>query len=280
MKVAVTGASGFVGQALVAGLRAAAHDVVPLSRAAGTDYENPAAMKQSFRGCDAVVHLAARAHRGGGDDAFASNVQVARLAAQAARDASVARFVLVSSIGVNGNATHGRPFTEDDVPAPAEPYARSKWRAEQVVRDALEGSSTSLVIVRPPLVYGPRAPGNMGKLFRAVARGWPLPLASIANRRSFVGIDNLVDFLMLCLEHDEAGGQLFVVADGEPLSTPELVRRIARDLGREAKLFPFPPSLLVAGAKLLGRGRVAQSLCDDLEVDASKARRVLGWRAE
>jgi len=280
MKVAVTGASGFVGQALVAGLRAAGHDVVPLSRAEGVDYEDADAMRRSFAGCGAVVHLAARAHVGGDDGAFASNVAAARVAAQAAREAAVDRFVHVSSIGVNGNATHGKPFTEDDVPAPAEPYARSKWRAEQVVREVLDGSTTSLVIVRPPLVYGHGAPGNMGKLFRAVQRGWPLPLASIANRRSFVGIAHLVDFLVLCVEREAAAGQLFVAADAKPLSTPELVRRIARELGREPKLFPFPPALLVAGAKLLGRGRTAQSLCDDLEVDASKARQVLGWRGE
>jgi nucleoside-diphosphate-sugar epimerase len=126
-------------------------------------------------------------------------------------------------------------------------------------------------------VYGPNAPGNMGKLFRAVARGWPLPLASIANRRSFIGIDNLLDVLTLCMHHPAAGGELFLVADGEDVSTPQLVRCIARGLGREANLFPFPPALLVLAAKVLGRGRAAQSLCDSLQVDTSKARRLLGW---
>jgi nucleoside-diphosphate-sugar epimerase len=277
MRVAVTGASGFIGQALVAELRAGGHEAVPLSRGDGIDYEDAQAMTVRFEGADAVVHLAARAHRGGPDEAFASNVRVARAAAQAARDAGTRRFVLVSSIGVNGNVTHGRPFTETDAPAPAEPYARSKWLAEQEVRALLAGSATSLVIVRPPLVYGPHAPGNMGKLFRAVARGWPLPLASVANRRSFIGIGNLVDFLHLCVRHEAAAGELFVVADGEDLSTPELVRSIARGLRRKPNLFPFPPALLVVAAKVLGRGRTAQSLCDSLQVDASKARRLLGW---
>jgi nucleoside-diphosphate-sugar epimerase len=269
MKVAVTGASGFVGHALVGGLRAAGHEAVPLSRRD--------AMSERFGGVDAVVHLAARAHRGGDDAAFEPNVTIARMAAEAARDAGVGRFVLVSSIGVNGNVTHGKPFTENDVPAPAEPYARSKWRAEQDVRAILDGSRTSLVIVRPPLVDGPGAPGNIGRLRRAVARGWPLPLASIRNRRSFISIGNLVDVLLLCLVRDEAAGELFLVADSEDISTPDLVRRIARELGRPARLFPFPPALLVAAATVLGRARTARSLCDSLQVDASKARRVLGW---
>jgi nucleoside-diphosphate-sugar epimerase len=277
MKVAVTGASGFVGKALVARLRDAGHDVAPLSRTDGIDYDDLAAMTQRLKGADAVVHLAARAHRGGGDDVFEANVRVARVAAQAARDAGVPRFVLVSSIGVNGNATHGKPFTEDDVPTPAEAYARSKWRSEQEVRAMLDGSSTSLVIVRPPLVDGPDAPGNMAKLRNAVARGWPLPLASIDNRRSFIGIENLVDFLLLCVARGDAAGELFVVADGEDLSTPDLVRRIAQRLGRPARLFRFPPALLIAAASMLGRGRIARSLCESLQVDASKARRVLGW---
>jgi UDP-glucose 4-epimerase len=278
MKIAVTGASGFVGKALVARLRDEGHDAAPLSRGDGVDYEDLVAMTKRFEGADAVVHLAARAHRGGDDQAFAANVHLARVAAQAARDAHVSRFVLVSSIGVNGNATHGKPFTEDDIPAPAEAYARSKLRSESEVREALDGSSTTLVIVRPPLVDGPDAPGNMAKLRNAVARGWPLPLASIANRRSFVGIDNLVDFLLLCISRDEAAGELFVVADGEDLSTPQLVQRIAQRLGKQARLFPFPPSLLIAIATLLGRERTARSLCESLRVDASKARRVLGWK--
>jgi nucleoside-diphosphate-sugar epimerase len=131
--------------------------------------------------------------------------------------------------------------------------------------------------VRPPLVDGPDAPGNMAKLRNAVARGWPLPLASIDNRRSFIGIENLVDFLLLCVARGDAAGELFVVADGEDLSTPDLVRRIAQRLGRPARLFRFPPALLIAAASMLGRGRIARSLCESLQVDASKARRVLGW---
>lgn len=278
MKVAVTGASGFVGQALVARLGAAGHEPVPLSRGRGIDYEDAQAMTARFDGADAVIHLAARAHRGGSDEDFSSNVRAARVAAQAARDAGVERFVLVSSIGVNGNVTHGRPFSESDLPAPVEPYARSKWQAEQAIRSILAGASTDFVIVRPPLVHGPGAPGNFGKLVHAVARGWPLPLASIRNARSLVGLDNLVDFLVRCTAHPAAANELFLVADGEDLSTPDIVRCVGRGLGREARLLPFPPALLRAAARAMGRARIAESLCDSLQVDASKARRLLGWK--
>lgn len=278
MKVAVTGASGFVGQALVARLGAAGHEPVPLSRGRGIDYEDAQAMTARFDGADAVIHLAARAHRGGSDEDFSSNVRAARVAAQAARDAGVERFVLVSSIGVNGNVTHGRPFSESDLPAPVEPYARSKWQAEQSIRSILGGASTDFVIVRPPLVHGPGAPGNFGKLVHAVARGWPLPLASIRNARSLVGLDNLVDFLVRCTAHPAAANELFLVADGEDLSTPDIVRCVGRGLGREARLLPFPPALLRAAARAMGRARIAESLCDSLQVDASKARRLLGWK--
>jgi nucleoside-diphosphate-sugar epimerase len=278
MKVAVTGASGFIGRAFVARLRESGREVLPLSRSGGLDYEDLASIARALEGAGAVVHLAARAHQSGGDAAFASNVRAARTTAQAARDAGVARFVLVSSIGVNGNATHGAPFTEADAAAPAEPYARSKWHAEQEVQNVLAGSATSLVVVRPPLVYGLHAPGNMGKLFQAVARGRPLPLASIDNRRSFLGLSNLIDVLSLCIEREAAAGQLFVLADGEDISTPQLVRLVARGLRREPRMFAFPPSLLVLAAKAAGRGRIAQSLCASLQVDASKVRRLLGWQ--
>lgn len=278
MKVAVTGASGFVGQALVAGLRAAAHDAVPVTGAQTAHYSDAGALAGAFEGADSVMHLAARAHRRGSDADFESSVQVARTVAQAARDAGVERLVLVSSIGVNGNVTQGRPFTERDEPAPVEPYARSKWQAEQGVRSVLAGGPTDFVIVRPPLVYGPGAPGNFGALVQAVARGWPLPLASIRNARSLVGLGNLVDFLVRCAAHPAAANELFLIADGEDLSTPDIIRCIARGLGREPRLLPFPPVLLRAAARALGRAHMADSLCDSLQVDASKARRRLGWR--
>lgn len=279
-RVAITGASGFIGRALAARARGTGQQVITLSRSDGSvsgDYDDADALARVFTGADAVVHLAARAHRGGTDGDFECNVLAARAVARAARLAGVPRLVLLSSIGVNGNVTHGKPFDESDAPAPVEPYARSKLRCEQEVQDLLAGSATAWSIARPPLVYGPDAPGNFGRLVRSVALGVPLPLASVRNQRSLVGIGPLGDAILLCASHPAAANQLFLLADGDDLSTPAIIRCIARGLGRPARLWSAPPALLRAAARLLGRARIAESLCDSLQVDASKARRLLGW---
>lgn len=285
-RVVVTGASGFVGKALVERLARGSVEVVALSRGAANwqgvqsfrvqDYENTDQLAAAFRGACAVVHLAARAHVGGSDADFESSVRGAAAVARAGQAAGVSRLVLLSSIGVNGNVTR-RPFTEVDTPAPVEPYARSKLRAERAVSEALQGSGTSFTILRPPLIYGPRAPGNFARLVRAVARGWWLPLASVHNERSLVGVDNLLDLIVLCLDHPAAANELFLAADAQDLSTPELVRCIAAGLGRPARLLPVSPPFLRLAARAAGRSRIAESLCDSLQVDAGKARRLLGW---
>ena len=280
VRLVITGASGFIGRALVARANAAGHSLVALSRSAGSlpgGYEDVDALTRACAGADAVLHLAARAHRGGTDADFDCNVRAARAVAAAARATGVRRLVLLSSIGVNGNVTRAKPFDEGDAPAPVEPYARSKLRCEQEVRSLLEGSQTEWVLARPPLVYGPQAPGNFERLVRAVARGLPLPVASVRNRRTLVGVDNLCDALLLCATHPAAAGQLFLLADSEHVSTPEIVRCIARGLARPPRLWGAPPGLLRLGARLAGRPRIAESLCDSLQVDAAKARRVLGW---
>lgn len=278
--IAITGASGFIGRTVIARAAAAGHRVVALSRTDGSlphGYEDTGALARAFAGCDAVIHLAARAHRGGTDADFECNVRAARAVAQAARMSGLARVVLASSIGVNGNVTRDKPFTEEDAAAPVEPYARSKLRAEQAAQEALAGSSTAWSIVRPPLVYGPNAPGNFARLVRLVDRGWPLPLASVRNKRSLVAVDNLAAAMLTCCSHPAAAGELFLVADSDDLSTPDIVRCIARGLRREAKLFGAPRALLRAAANLAGRPRIAESLCDSLQVDATKIRRLLGW---
>jgi UDP-4-keto-D-FucNAc 4-reductase len=278
--VVVTGASGFIGRVLVARAREAGHEVACISRADGSlpgGYEDAEALARAFAGADVVVHLAARAHRGGTDSDFECNVRAARAVAQGARSAGIRRLVLLSSIGVNGNVTPERAFTESDPPAPVEPYARSKLRAEREIQAVLAGSSTEWVIVRPPLVYGPNAPGNFARLFHAVARGWPLPLRSVRNRRSLIGVDNLSDVILLCTTHPAAANELFLVADGDDIETPEMIRCIARGLGTASHLWRAPPALLKLCAKLANRSRIAESLCDSLQIDASKARRMLGW---
>ena len=282
-RIVVTGASGFIGRVLVQRACAAGHDVIALSRRdselQGT-YEDATVLARVFDGADAIVHLAARAHVGGTDRDFDINVRTTAAVARAAVAAGAGRLVFLSSIGVNGNVTRGKPFDESDPPAPVQPYARSKLRCEQELVALLRGSQTGWTIARPPLVYGPHAPGNFGQLVKAVGRGWPLPLRSVQNRRTLVGVDNLAAAILACALEPEAAGQLFLLADGEDVSTPEIVRCIAQGLQRPDRLWSVPATLLKVGAALAGRSHIAQGLCDSLQVDASKARRLLRWTPE
>jgi len=162
--------------------------------------------------------------------------------------------------------------------APHTPYARSKADAERALAEVVRGSGMALTVIRPPLVYGPGAPGNFGALMRAVALGWPLPLGAVTgNRRSFVAIDNLVDLIVTCLDHPGAANQAFLVSDGEDLSTADLLHRLGSAMGRPARLLPVPVGALALGAKLLGKREMFQSLCGSLQVDINKTRELLGW---
>ena len=199
------------------------------------------------------------------------------LAHQAA-NAGVSRFVFVSSIKVNGEATlPGHPFSADDEPAPLDPYGVSKLEAEQGLREIESHTGMEVVIVRPPLIYGPGVKANFASMMRWVARGMPLPLGAIHNARSMVALDNLVDLLATCLKHPAAVGQTFLVSDGEDVSTTELLRRTSQAMGKKAFLLPVPASVLELGATLLGKPAVAQRLCGSLQVDIDKTRHLLGW---
>ena len=254
----VTGATGFVGRALCAHARERGWEV-----RAG-DQRQPD-WEGTLQGIDVVVHLAAAVHSRGTEALYqAVNVDATERLARAAKSAGVRRFVFVSSIKVNGEATPPeRPFRAGDPPAPQDGYGRSKWQAEQKLT-ALGGME--VVVVRPPLVYGPGVKANFLRLLQLVDTGLPLPFASIRNRRSLVYVGNLASLLRHCAEHPRAGGKTFLAADGDDMSTPELVRRMASALGRSARLVPFPPSLLPS--KLSG----------SLTVDASEARGILGWQ--
>ena len=231
-----------------------------------------------------MIHLAARVHimRDSADDPLAEfrrvNTEGTLNLARQAAEFGVKRFIYLSSIGVNGNSTtSGKLFTPNDVPSPHDSYSVSKLEAEIGLCKIAKKTEMEVVIIRPPLVYGANAPGNFGKLTRLVAKSLPLPLGSINNRRSFVGIDNLVEFIVTCLEHPAAANETLMVGDGEDLSTPDLIRRMARAMNQPTRLLPMPKFLIMAGATILGKREMAQRLCESLQVDISKSRTLLGW---
>lgn len=199
------------------------------------------------------------------------------LARQAAA-AGVKRFVFISSVKVHGEYTlPGQAFTEADAPNPQDAYGISKHEAEQGLRQLAANSGMEVVIIRPPLVYGPGVKANFASLMRAAQRGWPLPLGAVDNRRSLVALDNLVDFIVTCVNHPQAANQTFLVSDGHDLSTAELVRGMARAAGVSARLVPVPVWALQAAAVLVNKRESVQRLCSSLQVDISKARTLLGW---
>lgn len=289
----VTGASGFVGQALVAALRARGRDVIPLARGedVGRGFRAAPALGDSacwtpfLEGAGQVVHLAARVHVMKDEEidplaAFrAVNVTGTLELARQAAEAKVRRFVFVSTVKVHGeNSPAGRPLRETDALAPVDPYARSKAEAEEGLRNLCARSGMELVVIRPPLVYGPGVKANFRSIVRWVASGMPLPLGGCnANRRSLVALDNLVDLIITCLDHPGAAGGCFFAADGEDLSTAALVRRLARAMGRPARLWPVPLWMLRLAAAGTGHHDVLQRLCGSLQVDISSARETLGW---
>lgn len=301
MKVAVTGANGFVGAAMVRRLAADGHDVSACVRAlsatgaarwpGGTrvvavgDIHDSTDWQGALAGVSVVVHTAARVHvmRETADDALSAFRQVnvagtVNLARQAA-EAGVRRMVLISSVKVLGESTvRGRPFAEQDQPAPQDAYALSKLEAEEGLQQVAVAAGMEWVVVRPPLVYGPGVRANFGALIRWLQRGIPLPFGLVTeNRRSVVGLDNLVDFLTICAQHPHAPGHRFLISDGEDLSTAELLKRLARAMHRHARLLPVPPVCLAWGAALMGRRRHAQRLLGSLQVDLTATQHVTGW---
>jgi UDP-glucose 4-epimerase len=238
----------------------------------------------ALNGVSVVVHCAARVHvmRDTSVDPLEEfrrvNVQGTLNLARQAAAAGVRRFVFVSSIKVNGEATQpGCPFTADDILAPLDPYGVSKMEAEQALREIVRQTGMEVVIIRPPLVYGPGVKANFAAMMRWLQRGVPLPLGAIHNQRSLVALDNLVDLIMTCIKHPAAANQTFLVSDGEDASTTELLRRMGQAMGHPARLLPVPASWLKLAAGLIDKRDVAQRLCGSLQVDISKTRELLGW---
>ncbi|MCX6403824.1 MAG: SDR family oxidoreductase [Actinobacteria bacterium] len=238
----------------------------------------------ALRKVNVVVHLAARVHvtQDTEDDPLAAfravNVEGTLNLAHQAAAAGVKRFVFISSVKVNGDTTSPRkPFTEVDAPNPQDAYGQSKLEAEQGLHQLIADTGMEVVIIRPPLVYGLGVKANFAALLRAVQRGLPLPLGAVYNQRSFVALDNLVDFIFTCITHPRAANQTFLVSDGHDLSTTELLRCMAQVAGVHARLLPVPVWALQAGASLLGKGDAVQRLCGNLQVDMLKAHSLLGW---
>lgn len=229
-----------------------------------------------------VIHVAAFAHVTDDHTLDQSalfrrtNVDGTLNLARQAANLGVERFIFISSIGVNGNSNRS-PFTEDDWPRPEGAYAQSKSEAERGLWVLGHETGMDIIVVRPPLVYGPNAPGSFGSLVRLVEKGIPLPLGAIHNKRSLVALDNLVDLIITCTDHPAAANQTFLAADGEDLSTSDLLRRVAAAMGKPSRLIPVPAGLLQLGATLLGKKAMAQKLLGSLQVDISKTRDVLGW---
>ncbi len=297
MEVLLTGASGFVGQAVLRGANQHGVQVRPVFRSQATAHGLPEAVivprldgpvdwSPVLQDIDVVIHAAARAHvmREEALDPLIEyrrvNVQGTLNLARQAAAGGVRRFVFISSIKVNGEETGpGRPFTAHDVPAPEDAYGKSKAEAEAELRRLAEETGMEVTIIRPPLIYGPGVKGNFASLIRWVRRGVPLPLGGVTqNRRSLVGLDNLVDLIWVCAEHPKAANQTFLASDGEDLSTTDLLIRIGQALQRSARLLWMPPGAIAFIASLLGKQLISQRLLGSLQVDIQKTCDLLDWK--
>jgi nucleoside-diphosphate-sugar epimerase len=280
MRVLVTGATGFVGTALVADLAARGIDVAAATRANPGEIDGNTDWSGVLRGVDVVFHLAGRAHvsHDPTDTTYQRvNVDGTRRLAEACAAASVRRLVFLSSVKVNGEESGTSPYTVDSVPRPLDVYGRSKLDAEKALADVSARTGLAFTIVRTPLVYGPGVKANFLRLMSAVDRGIPLPFGRIRNRRSLTYVKNLTDALVHVACQDPAVGRTYLVSDGDDVSTAELVRRIAVSLGRSPRLLPVPTSLLHIAGVLTARGAAVRRLTGSLTVDTSALRRETGW---
>ena len=295
MNILLTGASGFIGQRVAHVIQQ--YDQYTLTCAFRRPVESlgfavlqvgglavDTDWSDALAGQRVVIHTAARAHimKDEVADPLAEyrHVNVAgtlNLARQAA-DAGVKRFIFISSIKVNGEQTPlCKPFTAEDTPVPEDAYGLSKLEAEQGLQTLATETGMEVVVIRPPLVYGPNVKGNFASMIKLVEKGLPLPLGAIHNQRSLVALDNLVDLIITCIDHPAAANQIFLAGDGQDVSTTELLHGVAKAMGKPSRLIPVPAKLLMLGATLLGKKAVADRLLGSLQVDITKARELLGW---
>tara|TARA_R110001592_G_scaffold298955_1_gene569783 strand:+ start:2160 stop:3065 length:906 start_codon:yes stop_codon:yes gene_type:complete len=286
MKVLITGATGFIGKCLVEEnrfsyryvvRRGAQHNFIDFITIDSIDSNT--VWGESLIGVDAVIHLAGLAHKGDykDQDYFDVNTEgTLRLASESVK-AGVSRFIYISSIGVNGGSSHGKPIDEQTPCSPHNAYAESKYRAEVGLRKLSKESGLEVVIIRPTLVYGRNAPGNFGSLVRIISKLPALPFGCVKNKRSFVSVNNLSDFILLCVTHPMAANETFVISDDNDISTKEFINLVAKSLGKYLIQVPIPVSILSHCAKLLGKSNISDQLLADLYVDISKAKKLLNW---
>ena len=297
MTILLTGASGFVGKAVLQTAQQRSLKIRPVYRSIDSakgksgavlvsGLDGSADWSQALQGVDVVIHTGARAHiiREEALDPLAEyrrvNVEgTLNLASQSAA-VGVRRFVFISSIKVNGEATaSGHPFTAEDVPTPVDAYGLSKAEAEAQLKQVALETGMEVTIIRPPLIYGPGVRGNFASLISWISRGLPMPLGGVThNRRSLVGLDNLVDLILVCADHPKAANQTFLISDGEDLSTAELLSRIGKALNQPARLLLVPAGAISILAGLLGKKTISQRLLGSLQVDIRKTCKLLDWK--
>ena len=296
MKILLTGATGFIGKALVVKLLQQNFNVSVVVRGKTSifsdkvkqyivdDFRNNSDLSLALEGIDCVVHLAAKAHvidksKAPVLDEFRKiNTEFTLNLARQAMASKVKRLIFLSSVGVNGNQ-NTRAFLETDIVNPQEPYAISKCEAEQGLLSLAQKSDLEVVIIRPPLVYGNNAPGNFGRLIKWASSKFmlPLPLGAVNNTRSMIAIDNLVSFIITCALHPKSANEIFLISDNDTLSTTQLLKKIAKAFNKKALLLPIPVSWMIVVAKLLGKEANAVRLFSSLIVDSGKARNLLDW---
>jgi len=296
LKILLTGGTGFVGSELLKSLAKTGYYQIVLSerRIVGeaSSYKQPVFVgdigsttewSQAIENVDVVLHTAARAHimKDSVQSSLAEfrrvNVDGTLNLARQAIEAGVKRFIFISSIKVNGEGEANRIYRFDDAAAPEDDYGLSKWEAEQGLKALCSESSMELVVIRPPLIYGPGVKGNLALLAKAIDKGLPLPLDSIKNQRDMLGLNNLIDLIKTCIEHPAAAGQVFLCCDNEPVSTPQLVKLIASGRGKHARLWPVPVSILRLFACLAGRRGMFKRLSSDFRIDSQHTMNTLDW---
>ena len=291
MKILVTGANGFLGRCITKELSRYSNEIISVTRSISNDSFAVGEITDNTNwtdvliGCDVVVHLAARVHQMH-DDSLDPLLEFRRVntdgtlnLARQAMSSGVKRFVFISSIKVNGEESDF-PYSEMSEPNPSDAYAISKWEAEQGLNQLAQDGDMEIVIIRPPLIYGPRVKANFASMIKWVKRGLPLPFGSIHNKRSMVAVENLVDFIMLCANRSQspkAANETFLISDGVDVSTTELLNNVRAAYGVKTPLVPVPEILINFGLKLVGKADLSSRLLGSLTVDISKARNLLGW---